>query len=70
MKLVIQRLRKESVLKLVLNGRLLKYVLDELSYRDNNGSTEDIVNFNNFDVNRNFTDSSVRSNIGTSGKEY
>jgi outer membrane receptor protein involved in Fe transport len=42
---------------------------NSVSYRDNNGSTEDIVNFNNFDVNRNFTDSSVRSNIGTaSGK--
>ena len=41
---------------------------NSVSYRDNNGSTEDIVNFNNFDVNRNFTDSSVRSNIGsTSG---
>ena len=42
---------------------------NSVSYRDNNGSTEDIVNFNNFDLNRNFTDSSVRSNIGTaSGK--
>lgn len=41
---------------------------NSVSYRDNNGTTDDIVNFNNFDINRNFTDSSTRSNIGaTSG---
>jgi hypothetical protein len=38
---------------------------NSVSYRDNNGSTNDFVNFNNFDVNRNFTDASLRSNIGT-----
>jgi outer membrane receptor protein involved in Fe transport len=43
---------------------------NSISYRNNSGSTEDFVNFDNFDANQNFINSTLRSNIGTAnGKD-
>jgi outer membrane receptor protein involved in Fe transport len=40
---------------------------NSISYQDNNGSTDDIVNYTNFDANRDFTFRNYRSNKGNAG---
>ncbi|MFT5251757.1 MAG: outer membrane receptor for ferrienterochelin and colicins [Flavobacteriales bacterium] len=67
-----ERLRKGITTKTGIEWSITPntFWTNSISYQNNNGSTEDFVNFNNFDANKNFTNTTLRSNIGTaSGKD-
>lgn len=67
-----QRIRKGITTKTGLEWSITPntFWTNSVSYQDNNGNTEDLVTYNNFDANRNFTSLNYRLNKGyTSGND-
>ncbi|WP_367770848.1 TonB-dependent receptor [Flavobacterium sp. WC2421] len=68
-----QRIRKGITTKTGVEWSITPntFWTNSISYQNNTGSTEDLVNYNNFDANKIFTSKSSRLNSGnTTGKDF
>tara|TARA_R110000868_G_scaffold57476_7_gene177452 strand:+ start:11183 stop:13663 length:2481 start_codon:yes stop_codon:yes gene_type:complete len=68
-----QRIRKGITTKTGVEWSITPntFWTNSVSYQNNIGSTEDLVNYNNFDANKSFTSKSSRLNSGsTTGKDF